>query len=262
MLQQHPQIFLPPEELHYFDKSQNYQRGLDWYLQHFEEADSGDVIGEKTPDYIWANGDGVEGHLSDVHKNVHDALPDIQLIVALRNPVDRAISAAKHIIRSGRVSPRHSLDELLVGSKQHLLDGHGVIDYGHYARHLSAYLSLFERTQILPLFFETDVVESPKSGLKRVYEFLDVTEELPEQGIQQKVNAHRSTLLELYALYYTPMLYGIAHRLRNIFPQSIPPPSQKTVKQLYEHYKPHNEDLRQLLDRDLPESWVPDKVTE
>jgi len=226
MLRQHPDVHMPGNEVHYFDKVHNYKKGEEWYRGHFTGAERKQAVGEKTPDYIWAYGDGVEGHDPDVHKNVYETLPEAKLIVLLRNPVDRAVSATKHIIRSGRVSPRHSLDELLMGDEYDRIRGHGVLEYGYYHQHLSAYLDLFSPSQLLVLFFEEDVVKAPKQGLAKALRFLDLPDTDAIEGINEKVNAHRAALLELYAKYYAPRLFGLARRLRTIFSKKIEPPSE------------------------------------
>jgi len=260
MLGQHPDVYLPAGEVHYFDKSYNFEKGVEWYRHHFSESESGQTIGEKTPDYIWANGDGVEGHLPDVHRNLYDLLPDARLIVTFRNPVQRAISAVKHIVRSGRVSPRHSLDDLLIGSAQNLVSGHGVIEYGYYQKHLDAYLDLFRREQILVLIFEQDIVASPNEGIRKVCSFLDLSVNIPDRR-DEKVNAHRASLLEMYARYYTPRLSRAGYRLRvwqglrKVFPPGLNAPRPETVDALYAHYRSHNQQLQDLLGRDLPASW-------
>jgi hypothetical protein len=261
LLRQHPEVYMPEGEPHFFDKVHNYRKGEEWYRAHFTEATSQQIVGEKTPDYIWANGDGVEGHDPDVHENVHDVLPGAKLIVLLRDPVDRAVSAAKHIIRSGRVSPRHSLDDLLVGDKHELIAGHGVLEYGYYHRHLTAYLDLFSPSQILPLFFEEAVVDAPREGFEEVVRFLNLSGTRGVEGVEKKVNAHRASLLELYTKYYAPRLLGLAHRLRPVFSQQIASPSTETIVRLYDHYAEHNRRLAELMDRPLPKSWAaPDAV--
>lgn len=110
-LEKHPEVYLPKKEIHYFDKEFNYAKGLDWYKSHFDSVTTETAIGEKTPEYLWANGAGWEDHLSNVHKNLFETLPNARLIITLRNPVDRAISALHHIIRSGRISPLHDINE-------------------------------------------------------------------------------------------------------------------------------------------------------
>jgi hypothetical protein len=261
LLRQHTDVYMPEGEVHFFDKVHNYQKGEEWYRECFADAEAEQTVGEKTPDYIWTNGTGVEGHDPDVHKNVYRTLPDAKLIVLFRNPVNRAVSATKHIIRSGRVSPRHSLDDLLVGDKHDLIAGHGVLEYGYYDKHLAAYLDLFSRSQILALFFEEEVVASPRDGFEKVAQFLSLSGTKEIEGVEERVNAHEVSLLELYANYYAPRLGGLARRLRSIFPQQIAPPSSETIARLYEHYAGHNQRLAELIERPLPESWkAPDAI--
>ena len=256
MLQHHASVFIPDQEVHFFDKGYNYEKGLDWYASQFADAPADTLIGEKTPDYIWAHGSGTEDHLPTVHENIHTHLPDIKLIVILRDPVKRAISAVRHILRSSRISPRHSVDDVLVGEKHHLIAPHGVIEYGHYADHLSAYLDLFDRSQMLILFFEETVVQSTQDRLQPVWDFLDIDFPAESLPLHQKVNTHNPSLLELYAKYYVPRLYGLARRLRPVFPKGIAAPSPETIATLVQHYRPYNERLEHFLGRPLPSQWL------
>ena len=109
-----------------------------------------------------------------MHERVHDLLPDARLLVVLRDPVTRAVSAVQHIVRSGRVSPLHSIDDLLVGPKAHLVEGHGVLSYGDYAEQLEQWLELYPPEQLVVLIYEEDVVENPERGLARACAHLGV----------------------------------------------------------------------------------------
>jgi len=60
ILKQHPEIFVYGKEIHFFDRQQNFDKGIDWYKGHFEEIPHKQFVGEKTPDYLWANGKGLE----------------------------------------------------------------------------------------------------------------------------------------------------------------------------------------------------------
>jgi len=83
LLSQHPDIYFYESEIHFFDKTYNYRKGIEWYKGHFNNAPATKWIGEKTPDYLWANGLGEEGHAQDVHKRIFRHLPDVKLIVKL-----------------------------------------------------------------------------------------------------------------------------------------------------------------------------------
>ncbi len=112
VLSQHDDVFLASEEIHYFDKLHNMKHGFDWYSRHFAGAGSCRAIGEKTPDYLWAHGNGGEGHNSNVHVDITTEFPDAKYLVVVRNPVDRAISALVHTIKTNRVSFLRPIDRL------------------------------------------------------------------------------------------------------------------------------------------------------
>jgi hypothetical protein len=255
MLRQHPDVYMPASEIHYFDKAHNYRKGLAWYAQHFAGATTERAIGEKTPDYFWANGRGVEGHLSDVHRNIHQTLPDTQLILSLRNPVERAVSAVKHIIGSGRVSPLHSIDDLLLGPKRPLVDGHGVIDYGYYHRQLTAYLEYFDPRRILVLIYEEDIRDNPAEGLRKVCTFLDIDSSFAFNGTRERVNTHHHSFVSLLVSYHAPALRSFSRRVGRRLPKYDPRPSPKVVDALYRLYEPENEKLFALLQRAPAAGW-------
>ena len=96
-LRQHPAVLAPPLQkgIHYFDK--NYDRGPAWYRSHFPLRASAarvegrvgvvPVTGESSPYYMF--------HPLAADRVAAD-LPGVRLIVLLRDPVERAISAYTH----------------------------------------------------------------------------------------------------------------------------------------------------------------------
>ncbi len=255
-LSQHPDIFMAPREIHFFDKDYNYPTGLGWYEQHFSAVEGESAIGEKTPDYLWANGQGGEGHLADVDQNIYHALPDVRLIVVLRNPVNRAISAVNHIIRSGRIRPVREIDSLLVGANQHVIAGHGVIEYGYYYQQLAAYQRWFRPEQFLILIFEENIVQSPAETLARVCAFLDVDPHYAFQELTEKANEYNSSYLGLWLNYYLPSqrrLIRYMDRRLPLAPAKLHP-TQQTINELYALYDAENQKLFDLLGDEI-KSW-------
>ena len=99
-LRQHPAVVAPALQkgIHYFDK--NYDRGPGWYRGHFPlkataarlargAAAGADAVitGESSPYYMF--------HPLAADRIARD-LPEVRLIVLLRDPVERAISAYTH----------------------------------------------------------------------------------------------------------------------------------------------------------------------
>jgi len=102
-LSQHPAV-LPAvyhKGVHYFD-SPAYDRGMDWYLGHFpttrraeavrESLGVAAITGESSPYYMY--------HPLAPGRIARD-LPDVRLLVLLRDPVERAYSAHAHEFARG-----------------------------------------------------------------------------------------------------------------------------------------------------------------
>ena len=86
LLQEHPQVFLAhPKELHYF--SLHHGRHVGWYADHFADASTGQRCGEVTPYYLF--------HPLAAER-IHAAIPNVKLVVLLRDPVERALSQYFH----------------------------------------------------------------------------------------------------------------------------------------------------------------------
>lgn len=254
-LKQHPDVFMADREIHYFDKDYNFREGIAWYERHFPAENNKKAIGEKTPDYLWANGHGVEGHLPGVHRNIYSALPQAKLVVSLRNPVERAISAVNHIIRSGRISPLHNIDDLLMGDKQYLVEGHGVIDYGRYHRQIEAYYEYFDPSQMLILIFEEDIIQYPASGLRKVCEFLRIDSSSEFHNKDKKINTSRDSRIGLTLSNYLPFMRPFIRRVDRRFSSATKVrPSEAVIDKLYRIYEEESEKLFDLLGH-RPVSW-------
>ena len=65
------------------DRSENYQKGPNWYVEQLPAASYGQVVVEKTPRYF------VE---SKIPQRIRTLLPRVKLIIVLRNPIDRLVS--------------------------------------------------------------------------------------------------------------------------------------------------------------------------
>jgi len=55
-LGQHPDIYVPrPKEIHFFNHSENYAKGIDWYRSRFPGYEGQRAVGEFTPNYFWVS---------------------------------------------------------------------------------------------------------------------------------------------------------------------------------------------------------------
>ncbi len=135
-LAQHPAVRRPPgrKGVHYFDVS--YHRGMAWYRGHFPLAlpSSRAITGESSPYYMF--------HPLAAERIARD-LPGVKLVVALRDPVERAYSAHAHEFARGyETEPFERAIEIeperLCGEAQRL---HGDPTASSHAHRHQAYLA-------------------------------------------------------------------------------------------------------------------------
>ena len=222
---EHPQI-LPAvrKELHFFNwvsKPGNKKKaeGVDWYLSQFPKIPNGKnlITGEATPTYL------VDPHTP---QRMFKLLPDVKLIVLLRNPVDRAVSHYHHNRRMSKQreplpfekaiakeSERLKLEkEKLISDENYRSLFHRYYSYlerGVYIEQLERWMSIFPREQFLILKSE-DFYENPDVTLQEVFEFLGLSNyqvankkkynQLPYEPRAPKI---RSTLSEYFQPYNT-----------------------------------------------------------
>lgn len=254
-LRQHPHVHVPTKEAQFFNREHRFARGQDWYESFFGSAAPGQVVGDKSPDYLWTTADGARGHVAGSHERIHEMYPDMKLVVTLRNPVNRAVSALNHFIRRGHVTPLYGVDALLFGDKQSLVEGFGIIEKGYYYRELRRYLEVFDRDQLLILLFEDDILQSPRQTLRRLYDFVGVDPEVGEEiDLGRKQGEHYLSLLGLLLQYYL-LPKDLVKLIDRPLPATKLNPSPDNVLRLYDLYEEENEKLFDLLGR-RPESWL------
>lgn len=169
-LRWHPQVFMSDaKELFFFD--QFFDRGLEWYGSFFESADpTHAIVGEISHDYLYS---------SLARERIAAALPDVKLMVCLREPVSRAFSAYLYMVRQGRVSG--TFEEAMESEPE-------LSDHGAYATHLEPYISTFGGDQIYAAVFD-DLESDSGTFAKALFGWLEIeARPLPAEK-QQRVLA-------------------------------------------------------------------------
>lgn len=171
VLSDHPQVFVStPKELDFF--SCFYDRGFHWYERHFAAGLGSKVCGEISPSYF------VD---SEAPARAKAYNPDYKVIVALRDPIERAYSNHLHDIRLEHLPLSNS------GFEAGLENNPMYVDQGRYGTHLKRWLEYFPPEQILVLLQE-EVKLDPDGQAKRVYEFLGVDSGHTSEFSAQKAN--------------------------------------------------------------------------
>ena len=246
-LQEHPDIFMPKQEIHFFDRQNNFSKGVYWYKSHFAQATNQKAVGEKTPEYLWVRPD-----CPDIHRVIHSYLPEAKLIIVLRNPIERAIAQINHLIRSGHLPPFVNIDNLLFDSQL----GMSIIDRGNYYRQIKSYYEVFKPSQILILINEEDILINPKQSLEKVCKFLEVDSSYNFSSKLKKIHKHSVSKVGLIFSYYFPLTRSVISKIDPWLPNEKAKfyPSKSGLCKLHEIYKEENEKLFELLDHRIS-SW-------
>lgn len=216
------------KEIHFYDYK--YNKGLRYYKSHFplcekEQASSKIITGEATPYYF--------AHPKAFYR-IKETLPNVKLILMLRNPVDRAISSYYNQNRIGLENiPNFNTaisfeKERTYGTENAIFEtndfnfNHKYYSYlnrGIYYKNLERYLTLFSKEQILIIEFEeffSDII----TQYKKVIDFLDLEEQtivnhIYNKGKYKKIDKNtRSKLIDYYKTY-NKKLYSLIGRTFN-----------------------------------------------
>ncbi|MEM6535836.1 MAG: sulfotransferase domain-containing protein [Pseudomonadota bacterium] len=260
MLKEHPDIFLADaKEVHFFDWKRHYALGEDWYLHHFADRKAERHVGEFTPDYMWTHHSHAEGINSDRHfdvpEKVHAMLPDIKLLVSLRNPVTRAVSAFHHNRTRGRIPLNKSLRDM----KDHF----GILSMSRYDIQLEAWLKHYDLSRFCILFYETDIKPdtAKMSTINRVCDHLGAEPMQALPAIGERFNARKDAAMSylnrvpLFRDKYRGQQVAVA--INRMIPDRVQSMLEMHVCEadlafLQETLEPHNRALETLLGRKLP----------
>jgi hypothetical protein len=180
------------------------------------------LTGEATPDYLCSQ---------ECPARVRQLTPDAQLIVILRNPVERAYSLYNHNLRAGLES--RSFEEAIDAEEKRVVDmqerlggpaqfgfmHHSYMTRGIYVDQLARWSDLFPSKQLHVLRTE-DLYQEPEATLRKVFDTLDLPYNAPAKF--RKINTTP----------YNPM-------------------DPKLRRGLEEYFAPHNARLAEFLGTDL-----------
>jgi len=180
ILKQHPLISISSfKEPHFFDNSNNYKKGKQWYLKsYFSNIESSQTIGEFTPTYL--------SSLASPKRILETFGPKIKFVAILRNPIDRAYSHYLHTKRD-EYETLSFLEALKLEESrlnEYVAKGDDVsfsrFCYklsGMYSFHLQNYFNIFDKSQFCIVLFD-DFVNHRERVIKRILNFLDVDENI------------------------------------------------------------------------------------
>ena len=135
------------------------------YLALFEGAGNDDRVGEASSNYLY---DPLAAQA------IFSQLPEARIVFILRHPVDRALSAYRHLRRDGDERSA-SLTAALAAEASRKAAGYDrlwrYLECGHYAEHLTPWMARFPRGQLHIATFE-ELVSDPDALGRDIGRFL------------------------------------------------------------------------------------------
>jgi Sulfotransferase domain len=247
-LGEHPQVFMAPgKELHFFDH--HFDKGVDWYRSLFADAGSELQLGEATPNYL---------HEPAAIQRIASTLPQVRLLLSLRNPVDRAYSHYWHNRSRGKESL--SFEDALAAEATRTSGGDAdrawfsYASRGDYFEQIEEVMRHFPRTA-LHVEIAEEMQADPQQSLERIFRFIEVDDRFHPAMIDRKVNAYvefRSVRLRRFTKRLPSGIAVPINRLNARTNQEYTPMDPSTRSRLEARYADGNHGLAQFLRRDPP----------
>lgn len=181
-LRYHPEVFISsPKEIHFFSTQKYWDKGPDWYFNHFKDAGNAKAIGEFSPSYIRST----QTSPDEMMKRIIDLIGNVKIIVTVRNPVDRYISHMKHIIRDGTIPGLLNID---LETFHQLNEQHpNLLFFGQLSDVIKKFQISFSFEKVLILEMENFKI-NPHDEIKKVYRFLDVSQDYSPKILRKQIS--------------------------------------------------------------------------
>lgn len=136
------------------------------YERYYATVGTQSAIGEVSPSYLY---------FCDASARIRDELGTPLIIVAIRNPIEKAYSQYMHLVRDNRETL--GFYDALMAERQRAKDGWAVLwryaESSLYAERIKKYISVFSARCVNIILFE-DLLASPEVVMRDLFESLEV----------------------------------------------------------------------------------------
>lgn len=215
------------KELNYWNKKN--RPPFEDYCLNFEGG-TGDEIYfyESTPHYFRLPKRGL-----NVAELIRSNLGDIPLLLMLRNPVDRYLSAITHHMMKGRVDWAEEITEID--------ERFGMLALGFYLRIYESYTREFSK---IHTFLFEDMVQDKSCLISRAMSSLGLENDISPQSLEIVVNSKSHKMSKIQ---------------KNGDKRQLPRLSASTSEKLYKCYRQDVLGMQELLQRDLS-AWLTQEI--
>ena len=242
-LRQHPAICMSePKETFFF--TDEYDRGVKWFAQHFEHCCEKKAVGEASTTTLYG---------SDAPKRVRETLGAPKLIFVLRNPVERAYSEYLFFVHKGRIPASISFEDVVLRNKSEYSDR--ILQMGCYDKYLSRFEEKFGRDGMKIILHE-EFRSTPAQILEELFRFLGVEDTFRPDELGEH-NTTRSPAFPLVYYWIRRLWHGIRDIVESQFPNTTETARESVRRLLFSKEKPPmSEEIRAYLQDFYEESTV------
>ncbi len=241
-LRQHPEVGVSSDkETHFFDR--NFDNGLDWYRSLFPEEGKFRAIGEATPNYMFS---------PMALDRIKETLPDVKLVVMLRNPIDRAYSHYWHDRARGKIEGE--FEENVARELDNADQALSYIARGRYRAQIENILKRFPSTALHVEVFE-DILDRPDDLYSSVCRFIGVDDSFRPESLGAPVNnfiEFRSLALRRTSQKLPGRLKDVLGRINTKGKKSYPQMPDTVRDLLTTEFEEANQGLDKIVGKNLP----------
>lgn len=237
ILKIHPDVKACPEEVHFFNREENYMLGLEWYRGRMPKSRADQLTIEKSPGYFTTK---------NVPERVYNMSKDIKLLVIVRDPTTRAISEYTQFANKANNSALPKFEDYVTRKRIIVNSERGIVKSGVYINHLRRWLKFFPLSQIHFVSGES-LIKNPAAEIKPVEKFLHLRPLITEKNFYfNKTKGFPCFIGKIGSdgKKRTGCLKGSKGR-RHVVVRN------ETVKLLQRYYRPYNHALYKVVGRDF-----------
>ncbi|KAF5283187.1 hypothetical protein FQR65_LT02699 [Abscondita terminalis] len=238
MLYLHPMVQKAAGEVHFFDRDENYNRGLEWYRMKMPHSYQGQITIEKSPSYFVT---------PEVPERIRAMNASVKLLLIVREPVTRAISdytqLRTHAATASTATPTappRAFEQLALMSNGSINEQYRPLAISIYHNYVHRWLEVFPREQILVVNGDL-LIEDPVSQLQKIEKFL---------GLESRIGTHNFYFNETKGFYC--LRNETSDRcLRESKGRRHPRVDPLVVSRLRKYFGEHNQKFYELIGEDL-----------
>jgi hypothetical protein len=196
ILEQHPDVFIPERELHFFDIDNiiqhpdfNFYNPASQTWQYQSMSQQSDKLWDWYHSFYRSSKELVKGEVSSTYlaspmvpERISKQKKPIKFVFSLRHPTSRAYSNYWHLVKTGRTS--HTFEELLRINPDH------VLSRSLYKEQLEPYYKKLGQARIKTICFE-GFIANPTQTIQELCHFLNIVfDKIPANSLS--IHAHQS----------------------------------------------------------------------